>query len=62
VKAEPKEDVQAGAAADRDTEMAPAEPSQDADKNDDMEMVPEEEVVHMPVTQDDPGKCSDILQ
>jgi len=62
VKAEPKEDVQAGVAADGDTEMAPAQPSQDAHKDDDLEMMPEGEVVHMPATQDDPGKCSDILQ
>ena len=40
VKAEPAEDAQAGPAADTD---------------DDMEKVPEEEVVHMPASQDDPG-------
>lgn len=51
VKEEPEQDLQAGM---EDADMVPAQPEQEC-KDAGMEEVPDEETVHMPATQDDPG-------
>ena len=54
VKQEPDEEREGGEAAARDAEMADAGPEQ-AEKDAEVVDIPEDEVVHMPASQDDPG-------
>ena len=57
VKEEPEgEETEGGEAAAEDTEMADAEPKQAEDDAEVVELL-EEEAVHMPASQDDPGTC-----
>ena len=56
VKQEPEEDAQVGQAASEDAEMADAAP-EEAVESAEVEELPEEEAVHMPASQDDPGLC-----
>ncbi len=56
VEQEPEEETEAGEAAAGDAEMADAEPKQAEEDVDVVELL-EEETVHMPASQDDPGTC-----
>ena len=54
VKQEPEEEAEGGEAAAGDTEMADAEPKQAEEDAEVVELL-EDEAVHMPASQDDPG-------